>query len=122
MNVRQMYPTDRDIARRQSEGLIVISKLVVGTILYIDTISQVYAFQIISGGRAIGKANGHEPFIVDMPCTLVGCINEHGKLYSDKIVYGLHLIIAIPKGRTVTGRVFGASLHGPDWKYELWRV
>jgi F0F1-type ATP synthase epsilon subunit len=114
-----MFPTQFDIKQRQAEGIIVISKLKPDLILYVETVYRVFSFKI-SSGETIGLANGHEPFITDINCRLIGCIDEHGKLYSDNIVYGLHLIIATPKGRVVTGRVLGVTVQGADWSYDLW--
>jgi hypothetical protein len=59
--------------------------------------------------------------MTDIGCTLVGCVDENGKLFADQIVQGKHLIIATPKGRHVTGRVLSASLHGDGWSYEIWK-
>jgi len=116
-----MYPTEEELVCHQKKGVIEPSKLIGGTILFIETIARIFEFHLKGDGRAIGKANGHNPFMTDTGCTLVGCVDENGKLFADQIVQGEHLIVATPKGRHVTGRVLSASLRGDGWNYEMWK-
>jgi hypothetical protein len=115
-----MYPTEKELICHQKKGIIEPSKLT-DVILFIETVARIFEFHLKSDGRTVGKANGYSPFMTDIGCTLVGCVDENGKLFADQIVQGKHLIIATPKGRHVTGRVLSASLHGDGWSYEIWK-
>jgi hypothetical protein len=121
MNPKNMYPDPETLEKHKKDGIVETDKLKEGVTLFVETIARIYEFKIEGESKACCKANGSEPFLVDTPCTLVGCVTEHGTLFASMIVHGLHLILATPRGRTVTGRVLTASVRGEGWGYELWK-
>jgi hypothetical protein len=106
--------------RYLSDGVIEPSKLPADTVLFVETNARIFEFQLLTGGKAIVRSTGGE-FQKNQPCQIVGGLSKDGIVFADKIVKEKHLIIALPKGRHVTGLVRAASLQGPGWSYEMWQ-
>jgi len=103
----------------KNEGVVEPTKLEKGTKLLVETTAKVFEFDMVGGGRAIVRSTG-KVFKKDTPCQIVGSLATDGTLFADMIVKEKHLIIALPRGRYVTGLIRGASLQGPGWSYEMW--
>lgn len=120
MTQKKMYPSQEELAARKNEGVVEPTKLVKGTKLFIETTAKVFEFDMIGGGRAVVRSTG-KIFKKDMPCQIVGSLSKDGTLFAGLIVREKHLIIALPRGRYVTGLIRGASLSGDNWAYDMWQ-
>jgi hypothetical protein len=65
-----------------------------------------------SSGKTFGK---------DLPCQIIGSLTKDGTLFADMLIREKHLVMALPRGRYVTGLIRAASLQGPGWLYEMWQ-
>jgi hypothetical protein len=117
--MKKMYPSQEELTAHKNEGVVEPTKLVKGTKLLVETTAKVFEFDMLGGGRAIVRSTG-KVFKKDTPCQIVGSLAKDGTLFADMIVKEKHLIIALPRGRYVTGLIRGASLQGPGWSYEMW--
>ncbi len=117
---KKMYPTQEEVSKYREEGIIEPSKLSKGTYILIETNAKVFEFEMVGGGRAIVRSTG-KLFKKDQPCQIVGSLDRDGTLFADMIVREKHLIIALPKGRYVSGLIRSAVLAGPDWLYDMWK-
>lgn len=121
MTQRKMCPSQEEIEKYRSEGSIEPSKLAVGVKLLIETTAKVFEFTILGGGRAKVRSTG-KTFHKDQPCQIVGSLTRDGILFADMILKEKHLVMALPKGRYVTGLIRAASLQGNGWYYEMWQT
>lgn len=120
MNQKKMYPSPEELTKYRDEGIVEPDKLPKGTKLLVETTAKVFEFSMLEGGRAIVRSTG-KVFKKDIPCQIVGSLAKDGTLFAGMIVKEKHLIIALPKGRYVTGLIRAASLQGPGWLYEMWQ-
>jgi hypothetical protein len=105
----------------RNEGIIEPTTLSKGVRIFIETVAKVFEFEMLEGGRAIVRSTGRL-FKKNTPCQIVGSLSKEGKVFPDMIVRDKHLILALPKGRYVTGLIRSAALQGPTWYYEMWQT
>ena len=117
---KKMYPSPEELTKHRDEGVIEPTKLEKGTKLLVETTAKVFEFDMLEGGRAVVRSTG-KVFKKNIPCQIVGSLSKDGTLFADMIVKEKHLIIALPRGRYVTGLIRAASLQGAGWSYEMWQ-
>ena len=90
-----------------------------GTIILVETVTQVFEFTVLEGGRLLTNCAGKRCF-GRQTIDFIGCLGKNGMIYAGKIVEDCHLILKTEDGQFVSGCVKSASIRGENYSYELW--
>jgi hypothetical protein len=121
MTQKKTPASQAELEKYKLEGIIEPSALPVNTKIFIATTAKIFEFTILGGGRCMVRSSG-KTFVKDQPCQIIGSLTKDGTLFADMIIRDKHLVMALPKGRYVTGLIRAASLQGPGWSYEMWQT
>lgn len=120
MQLKNMYPSAKELENVKREGVVEVDKLKPGTTILVETNKHVFEFTVEKNKLYVSSSNT-EVISGNLQCKIAGCVDEKGTLFAGLIVYKKHLIIDLKnRGRYVTGLVRSLSLHGPGWTYEMW--
>ncbi len=120
-----VYPSRELLDTKRSEGVIEPARLPLGTIILLETNSQVYELVTREDTLLWATGCGKRSFS-RQPVEFIGSIDQNGTLFAGLVVKDQHMVLKLATGRYVTGCIRSASIfgqpRGEEYRYELWKT
>lgn len=111
-------PSQKQIDSTLKEGVIYPGEVRPGTIVYVETVRNLYEFTFSSTGISLSSSN--KMLLDNQPCIIVGSITLNDELFQGMIINDACLIVDLRTKKIKTSLIVAASIYTEGWHYDLW--